>query len=565
MEKKIYADYHGPRCTRECDGEVAQWKYYGPAKKSRAAQTYANHHADFIGPDGLHDLAARCYPLVGMQSQRDPIYIEYQILTAKAAHIDGFFVEWGFREHKSNQELLMMLKMAEKYDFEVGINWCDAWHFYPWIEEFHKDAVTRERKVELFKENVQYLLDTLYSTSYGATVDGHPIILIFGGGPTLEEFSDIRNCSYRLPEGVKQPCFIVRAPINGTVGEDGKVNYYLEENGWPEVMDGMFGWIPTRVREGLADDGFKSWDRYAVLQDSRDYLDALYKAFGEKGCRVRIGSVNPEMDNRACASWNKHDLSHIPRERGKTYEGMWESLVDNSSQVDVAYIVSWNDYTESHQVEPTLQEGYRELLTTRKYGARWKGLAEESSAGWETEVLSLPLHLFQVRKQVEFYRKTGFQTEPYDKALDDIAGCLSNGRYGEAKLNLLGVEELISSLGDMLRSWEVELTQENGGLSLNADQLTICCGKTLEEMERYYFRACLSFEYLDDDEESFQILHGRQELCDGKKDGSGLYKQVRIRLFKESLHGIVQERELTILGNMEIRNVKLLIKLYSPV
>ena len=358
---------------------------------------------------------------------------------------------------------------------------------------------------------------------------------------------------------------LYRAPINGTVGEDGKVNYYLEENGWPEVMDGMFGWIPTRVREGLADDGFKSWDRYAVLQDSRDYLDALYKAFGEKGCRVRIGSVNPEMDNRACASWNKHDLSHIPRERGKTYEGMWESLVDNSSQVDVAYIVSWNDYTESHQVEPTLQEGYRELLTTRKYGARWKGLAEESSAGWETEVLSLPLHLFQVRKQVEFYRKTGFQTEPYDKALDDIAGCLSNGRYGEAKLNLLGVEELISSLGDMLRSWEVELTQENGGLSLNADQLTICCGKTLEEMERYYFRACLSFEYLDDDEESFQILHGRQELCDGKKDGSGLYKQVRIRLFKESLHGIVQERELTILGNMEIRNVKLLIKLYSPV
>ena len=48
MEKKIYADYHGPRCTRECDGEVAQWKYYGTAKKSRAAQTYANHNADFI-------------------------------------------------------------------------------------------------------------------------------------------------------------------------------------------------------------------------------------------------------------------------------------------------------------------------------------------------------------------------------------------------------------------------------------------------------------------------------------------------------------------------------------
>ena len=84
MKKKVYADYHGPRCTREHDGCVAQWKYWGTAQKSKAQNRSANHNADCIEKDGLNDLAALSYPLVGMQSQRDDDYIEYQIIDRQA-------------------------------------------------------------------------------------------------------------------------------------------------------------------------------------------------------------------------------------------------------------------------------------------------------------------------------------------------------------------------------------------------------------------------------------------------------------------------------------------------
>lgn len=49
--------------------------------------------------NGQHNIAAYEYPLVGMQSQYDPDNIEYQVLSAKTAGIDGFFVEWGYIDH----------------------------------------------------------------------------------------------------------------------------------------------------------------------------------------------------------------------------------------------------------------------------------------------------------------------------------------------------------------------------------------------------------------------------------------------------------------------------------
>ena len=82
MEKKVYADYHGPRCTREHDEKLGQWKYYGIAQKSKVQNREVNYNADCIKENGLFDLATRSYPLLGMQSQRDEDYIEFQILTS---------------------------------------------------------------------------------------------------------------------------------------------------------------------------------------------------------------------------------------------------------------------------------------------------------------------------------------------------------------------------------------------------------------------------------------------------------------------------------------------------
>ena len=95
--KKVYADFHGVRYTRQHDGKLGRWEMYANTEKSSTGRKSLCYNADLIDSEGRHEIAAMAYPQVGMQSNLDPDYIEYQILSAKAAKIDGFFIEWGIQ------------------------------------------------------------------------------------------------------------------------------------------------------------------------------------------------------------------------------------------------------------------------------------------------------------------------------------------------------------------------------------------------------------------------------------------------------------------------------------
>ena len=41
----------------------------------------------------------------------------------------------------------------------------------------------------------------------------------------------------------------------------------------------------------------------------------------------------------------------------------------------MVYIASWSDYTEGHEIEPTVENGDRELRTTLQYASQFKAKA----------------------------------------------------------------------------------------------------------------------------------------------------------------------------------------------
>ena len=87
--KKIYADYHGVRYTRAHDGKLGRWEMHAETARSKTGRKTLCYNADFMDAAGRHDIAAAAYPQAGMQSNLDPDYIEYQILSAKAAGIEN--------------------------------------------------------------------------------------------------------------------------------------------------------------------------------------------------------------------------------------------------------------------------------------------------------------------------------------------------------------------------------------------------------------------------------------------------------------------------------------------
>ena len=124
-------------------------------------------------------------------------------------------------------------------------------------------------------------------------------------------------------------------------------------------------WLPARVR--TRDQEHDEWDNYATQDDvigfMKPFRDSIWHsnnpAYTIKSglqCRVWIiGDVQVE---------GRGHFFYIPRNNGETYSSMWKFCMAEKDSLDMMFIASWSDYTEGHEIEPTIENGDRELRTT---------------------------------------------------------------------------------------------------------------------------------------------------------------------------------------------------------
>ena len=60
--KKVYADFHGVRYTRQHDGKLGRWEMYADTEKSSTGRKSLCYNADLIDSEGRHEIAAVAYP-----------------------------------------------------------------------------------------------------------------------------------------------------------------------------------------------------------------------------------------------------------------------------------------------------------------------------------------------------------------------------------------------------------------------------------------------------------------------------------------------------------------------
>ena len=77
--KKVYADYHGVRYTRNHDGMLGRWTMYADTRKSHTGINSLCYNADNLSGDKepyMNEIASVHYPILGIQSDLDEDYIE---------------------------------------------------------------------------------------------------------------------------------------------------------------------------------------------------------------------------------------------------------------------------------------------------------------------------------------------------------------------------------------------------------------------------------------------------------------------------------------------------------
>ena len=558
--KKVYADYHGVRYTRQHDGQLGRWSMFASTTKSKAGRPYLCYNADNILADGTRDIASAAYPLVGMQSDLDPDYIEYQILTAKAAKIDGFFIEWGFMGHENDIMLKAMQPIAEKYDFEIGVNWCDGWLYYNWITLRYPEINTREKKTEHFGRCYQYLLDSVLTGPTAPIVNGHPVFYLFGPGISAEEFSEI--CS-GLPDLQKvNPVVLRRWADWGSLKENQyqAVRSNPDMDKWKKMGAVPTPWLPARVRSG--EELQPKFDYYATSEDVLAFLEPFKDSiWSDPEYPVRSGFVMPGMDNSGCAGWGRQHYFYISREEGATYRKMWDYHLANKEKLDMMFIASWSDFTEGHEVVPTHENGYRDLTDTHLAVSRFK---EEKA---DTSGLSLPLRLFNERKNICLLKSCKIEsTGMLSATLDSVARQIAAGNFIESRSLLAGVEQETKDLLSKLK-WQSVSVEIKDPYRMRLEP-ELC-----ERLMENHYRGYIEFEYMDQETGRFQIVSNTlkspeslfKTVAEFHTAGTGEWKKAKVELYKEnvSLDPRLNHNELNFSKNARVKDIRLHFEIFQ--
>jgi autotransporter-associated beta strand protein len=562
--KKVFADFHGYRYTREHDGQLGNWKQ--ALQSPQTPNHIANYNADLMDANGGHELASPGNPPIGMQSYNDPDYAEYHVLTAKMAGIDGFLHEYGCSAGLTDADVQLLQATAQTYGMEIGINWLDGFYYSfiesnaeyrAWCTTNSKNPALNATKLEYIPQVFQNLINWVYDKPNAATLGGKPLMPIFHGSPlTATEFATLKTKTYNYggQTGVTVPFLMPRwAPMGLANESDPNVQkFWSDPWGWETQADGSYGWKPATERLITSAIYKAQGDERDAKEYARAHVAGMLKATND---RVNMAGVMPGFDNKFNAAWGQYAVELLDRKNGLTYTEVWDQYLRDRDVIDAVLVATWSDHTEGTGIEPMGDYGDRELRATAKYSAQFKGLADQSA----TLNFTLPKELFELRKLAKFLESAGYPSSALsaDRALlDSAAYDIAAGAYANAATKLStartnldtrrtnGIRETIHTLNFF--------TGSGVNVANSSDQYINIPDATADLVRSKNFDGVITFEYLDNStfaaNKTLYLLSYPAPASTGKPgenrsiqmqmrhgNGDGQWKTARVALNKKNL------------------------------
>jgi hypothetical protein len=317
------------------------------------------------------ELASHFRPLIGAYDSRDPDVIEYQLLTMKLAGIDGVLVDWygidDALDYRANHEATEMVFAATKrFGMKFGVVYEDQT-----IGKLKtSDAVATGRAT------LEWVAKHWFSAPNYLRIGGQPVFMVFG------------------PQ-------------------------YFKPEDWPTVLgDSRCAFFTLHHRQGLAVGAFD----WPLPKDGDAGCERERVAFGERAKEWPsfISAAYPRFQDFYAQAGVHASWGTVTDQNGQTYVRTLTAALRGSAPI--VQLVTWNDWGEGTQIEPSREFGYRDLAATQRLRRQWL----EPRFAFKEADLALPAQLLALRK-----RRPG--TQP---ALDRLALAISAGKVREANAAL---------------------------------------------------------------------------------------------------------------------------------
>ena len=317
-------------------GTAQPWDHW------RWSSERANHDPERRRPDGLRDIAAVHYPLIGPYSSGDPAVVRYHCELAAAAGIEGFVVLWYGPGSPTDARVPLILEEAGRSGLKVALCYEEKLNWPP-----YRNPTKRQAMMDSAVADLRYLIERYAD---------HPAYLRRQGQPVVYQFN------YWGTDRLGQRTFSP-AEWEKMLAALGRPLCYLRQNFDPAQhprLAGTFHWWVT-------DPG--------VLQK---HQSQVIEALANGRLLLHAGFIAPGFDDSGTDSWGSGNRRFQSRNGTATLRETFEpALVGNPEMVQ---IVTWNDFNEGTEVEPTTAEGFSMLEEIGRWWAGLKGRQFDSAA-----------------------------------------------------------------------------------------------------------------------------------------------------------------------------------------
>ncbi|ESQ92215.1 hypothetical protein ABAC460_04815 [Asticcacaulis sp. AC460] len=264
-------------------------------------------------------------PVTGPYDSQDDAVIARHVQQASNNGITGFIASWWGPGDPTDQQLPKLLDAAAKTNLKVCA--------------YIENAATPQ----VLADQVLYLHSHYTHHKQWLMLDGRPVIFLYDR--VLQTLGLEGWKQARALIGNKALAFIATGNGRNQINErapyvDGvhiyDMAYYLAQDHGVE-------WLWRRQF-------YKGWVGY------------------QAGLKVRTATILPGFDDRLVPDRPK-PRPVIDRDKGKLFRSLWDAAI--AADPDWILIVSFNEWHEASEIEPSQQNGDRELLTCRQKSARF--------------------------------------------------------------------------------------------------------------------------------------------------------------------------------------------------
>src|SRR5574340_263612 len=259
------------------------------------------------------------FPALGAYDSHDPRVVTTHCRQAKDAGMTGFIVTWWAQGDFHDQGMPLILAAAQKAGLKITV--------------YYETAPPRNApSVEGAVKDLRYILDRYGKHPAWLTVRNKPVIFIYGRALGQLKLDGWREVKRQVADAV-------------LLGDQ------ISENA-ARVFDGIHTYNPTGRIAGRSVDEIRTWAR-------ENYPDWVKKAGAGIACVTIIpGYDDTHLDRKAPRPTTE-------RHGGQTYRVLWEEAI--AARPDWVLITSWNEWHEGSEIEPSAENGGRELRATRRY------------------------------------------------------------------------------------------------------------------------------------------------------------------------------------------------------